>query len=48
VLQIAIALGGITLLLAAATAGLVGTMWLVLVAVRHLPLVGRRGKPSSR
>jgi len=43
-MQIAIALGGMLLLVAGAMALLVGIAWFALVVTRRLPLIGRRGK----
>jgi hypothetical protein len=43
-LQTFIAIAGIVMLLAGAMLALAAIAWVSLVSVRHLPLVGRRGK----
>jgi hypothetical protein len=45
-LQTFIAIAGIIMLLAGAMLALAAIVWVSLVSVRHLPLVGRRGKPE--
>jgi hypothetical protein len=46
-MQIAIALGGMLLLVAGAMALLVGIAWFALVVTRRLPLIGRRQVRSA-
>ncbi len=43
-MQIVIGIAGVILLLAGALLALLGIAWIALVSVRHLPLVGRRGR----